>query len=168
MNFQSEETFFNFDMFNEDNSEDLNFLFSETPEIPEIPAPSNDATDPMASTSQVPTNHFDFDMKSNAVLKSTNMAKLPNSSLGEYSQDRILRARHGSGYPPGPSCGSGSGSYPTRQALPTPIPGFSKYPYFGPTLIRDPYTHVINIYSLINFFNISSLLIYTPLIIAFI
>jgi hypothetical protein len=46
MNFQSEETFFNFDMFNEDNSEDLNFLFSETPEIPEIPAPSNDATDP--------------------------------------------------------------------------------------------------------------------------
>jgi hypothetical protein len=90
MNFQTEENFFNFDMFNEDLSEDLNFLFSETPEIPEIPAPSNDVTDPMATTSQLPANLFDFNMKSSAVLWSTNMAKLPNSSLGEYSQDRVL------------------------------------------------------------------------------
>jgi hypothetical protein len=97
MNFQSEENFFNFDMFNENLSEDLNFLFSETPEIPEIPeipAPSNDATDPMAPTSQLPANLFDFNMKSSAVLRSTNMARLPNSSLGEYSQDCVLLSEY--------------------------------------------------------------------------
>jgi hypothetical protein len=94
MNFQSEESFFNFDMFNEDLSEDLNFLFLETPEMPEIPAPSNDVTDPMATTSQLPANLFDFNLKSSAILQSTNMAKLPNSSLGEYYQDRVLLSEY--------------------------------------------------------------------------
>ncbi|KAL5326220.1 hypothetical protein ACEPPN_007358 [Leptodophora sp. 'Broadleaf-Isolate-01'] len=95
MDFQNEETFFNFDMFNEDLSEDLNFLFSETPEIPAL---SNDATDLMATTSQLPANPFDFDMKSSAVLKSTSIARLPNSSLGEYSQDHILIGKYYANY----------------------------------------------------------------------
>ena len=41
---------------------------------------------------------------------------------------QIHRAHHGSGYPPGPSYGSGSGSNPTRQVLSIAKPGFSGYP----------------------------------------
>jgi hypothetical protein len=68
-------------------NEDLNFLFSETPEIP---APSNDAADPMAITSQLPANPFEPDMEYSPVLKSTNLAKLPNSNIGDHPRDSVL------------------------------------------------------------------------------
>jgi hypothetical protein len=92
MNVQSEEDFFNFDIFNEDLSEDLDFLFSERPEIP--PA-SNEAADTMAFTSQLQANPFEFSTEPSAVPKPT---KLPSSNLGKYSRDCLVSGKYYANY----------------------------------------------------------------------
>jgi hypothetical protein len=86
INLLSEEDFFNFDMFREDLSQDLNFLFSESPEIP---AASNEAADTMAIASQLPANPFEFNTEPSAVLKLT---KLPSSNLGKCFRRLLVRA----------------------------------------------------------------------------